>query len=261
MLASFASAKVVIDTLCMSPIEYESVIQVENEGFRIAVFEAKTEFTIFHLGTGVEDISSCSMKAKVSQKKMGGGSSSGEMTSQANLAQEDWQKKQSHTDERSGSEGEQSPEGQSYFKSISNTALGVGQLRLSTNGIINFASCTKAVSFSRKGDIEEAIKLSLEDGVIDPRRKNSADGTDILSPTNHINKHSMPRNGVSLQLPLVGSERSVSVEPPPGFEAFDARDIERSVSVELPPAFEDFDAGDIEKEITNRKKMVLSKER
>ena len=49
-LESFASAKVIIDTLCMKPIEDEVIIQVEDKGFKVSVFEAKTEYTIFHTG-------------------------------------------------------------------------------------------------------------------------------------------------------------------------------------------------------------------
>jgi len=141
----------------MTPIKDEAVIQVENEGYRIAVFEAKTEFTIFHMGTGVEDISSSSMKIQGSQMKMDVGSSSGEMASQADLAQVDRWKKLSHVDERSGQEGEQSPEGPSCFKSISNPTVGVGQPRLYTNGSINSTSRTKTVSFSRKGDTRKSL--------------------------------------------------------------------------------------------------------
>jgi len=48
--ASFASAKVVIDSLCLNPIEDEVILQVEDKGYRISVFEAKTEFTIIHTG-------------------------------------------------------------------------------------------------------------------------------------------------------------------------------------------------------------------
>jgi len=49
-LESFASAKVIIDTLCMKPIEDEVIIQVKDIGFTVSVFEAKTEYTIFHSG-------------------------------------------------------------------------------------------------------------------------------------------------------------------------------------------------------------------
>jgi len=49
-LESFASAKVVIDTLCMKPIDDEVIIQVGDKGFKVSVFEAKTEYTIFHSG-------------------------------------------------------------------------------------------------------------------------------------------------------------------------------------------------------------------
>jgi len=49
-LESFASAKVIIDTLSVNPIEEEAIIQVEDKGFKVSIFEAKTEFTIFHTG-------------------------------------------------------------------------------------------------------------------------------------------------------------------------------------------------------------------
>jgi len=49
-LGSFASAKVVIDTLCMKPIDDEVIIQVKDKGFKVSVFEARTEYTIFHSG-------------------------------------------------------------------------------------------------------------------------------------------------------------------------------------------------------------------
>ena len=44
-MTSFASAKVVIDSLCMNPIEDEAVIQVEHVGYRISVFEACLLYT------------------------------------------------------------------------------------------------------------------------------------------------------------------------------------------------------------------------
>jgi len=49
-MESFASAKVIVDTLSVNQIADEAIIQVEDKGFRISVFEAKTEFTIFHTG-------------------------------------------------------------------------------------------------------------------------------------------------------------------------------------------------------------------
>ena len=55
---SFASAKVVIDTLRVHPIEDEAIIHVEDKGFRVSVFEARTEFTIIHMGPMEEEISS-----------------------------------------------------------------------------------------------------------------------------------------------------------------------------------------------------------
>jgi len=50
-LESLASAKVLIDTLSMYQIEEEAIIQVEGKGFKVFVFEAKTDFTIFHIGS------------------------------------------------------------------------------------------------------------------------------------------------------------------------------------------------------------------
>jgi len=47
-LESGASAKVLIDTLSMQQIEEEVIIQDENKGFKVFVFEAKMEFSIFH---------------------------------------------------------------------------------------------------------------------------------------------------------------------------------------------------------------------
>ena len=54
-LESLASAKVLIDTLSMHQIEEEAIIQVEDKGFKVFVFEAKTEVTIFHIGSLDED--------------------------------------------------------------------------------------------------------------------------------------------------------------------------------------------------------------
>ena len=51
MKTSFASARVVIDTLCLSPIEDEAILQDGTKGFRISVFEAKLNsqsFTLVH---------------------------------------------------------------------------------------------------------------------------------------------------------------------------------------------------------------------
>ena len=47
---SFASAKVIVDTLSLNPIEDEVIIQVKDKGFKVSVLEAKMEFTIFHTG-------------------------------------------------------------------------------------------------------------------------------------------------------------------------------------------------------------------
>jgi len=67
-MTSFASAKVVIDTLCMNPIKDEAIIQVEDEGYIISMFEAKTEFIIFHMGPVDKDFSP-PMKINCSQRE------------------------------------------------------------------------------------------------------------------------------------------------------------------------------------------------
>jgi len=47
-LESLASAKVLIDTLSLKQIEGEAIIQAADKGFKVCVFEAKSEYTIFH---------------------------------------------------------------------------------------------------------------------------------------------------------------------------------------------------------------------
>ena len=77
--------------------------------------------------------------------------------------------------------------------------------------------------------------------MVDSQCKNIEAGTAVLNPTQSVNENSMPRDGVCLQLPVIGSDRRESVQPPPGFEGFVADGIV--------------------KEKTTRKKMVISKER
>jgi len=82
-LESFAAAKVIIDTLSVNPIEDETIIQVDNKGFRVSVFETKTEYTIFHIGPLDEDSSIPStIKENV---KIGGIESDGDPDGQVNL--------------------------------------------------------------------------------------------------------------------------------------------------------------------------------
>jgi len=50
-LESLASAKVLIDTLSMYQIAEEAIVQVEDKGYKVFVFEAKNEITIFHIGS------------------------------------------------------------------------------------------------------------------------------------------------------------------------------------------------------------------
>jgi len=82
-LKSFASAKVIIDTLCMNPIDEEAIIQVKHKGFRVSIFEAKTEFTIFHTGP-IDEISSGSPISK-DKGRIAGTVSAGNIEDQAHL--------------------------------------------------------------------------------------------------------------------------------------------------------------------------------
>ena len=90
-MASFAFAKVVIDSLCMEPIEDEALLQVGDKGFRVSVFEAKTKFIIIHAGPLDEESSASSMKFKCSQKVAELGCSC-EVEAKGDLAHEDWRK-------------------------------------------------------------------------------------------------------------------------------------------------------------------------
>ena len=110
-----------------------------------------------------------------------------------------------------------------YKRQFSNLALEDGQSRLSTNGSINSATRTKTVSFNHKGDTEEAIKLSLQkksldDGTVSSRLKNFDAGVGGLTSMEQANDQSMPTKGDCLSIQDVGTERCVSIEPPPGFE-------------------------------------------
>jgi len=74
----------------MTPIEDETIIQVEGKGYRVSVFEAKTKFTIIHTGPLEEEISSSSIKIKCSQK-VDAMESSGNAVVQVDLAKDDLQ--------------------------------------------------------------------------------------------------------------------------------------------------------------------------
>ncbi|KAJ8448188.1 hypothetical protein Cgig2_031912 [Carnegiea gigantea] len=69
--SSFASAKVVIDTLGTSPIEDEALLQIEDKGLRVSVFESKTVFTIIHTGPLNKEASSSSFGAPTLSRMVG----------------------------------------------------------------------------------------------------------------------------------------------------------------------------------------------
>ena len=134
--ASFASAKVVVDSLCLNPIEDEAILQVENKGYRVSVFEAKTEYTIIHTGPLDEEASSSSMKFNCSQK-MNGRRSNGEVADQAEMEYIERRKVLSHAVEHNDREGEQIPIDRCNLNSNSNRGLKDGRSRESIKGTIN----------------------------------------------------------------------------------------------------------------------------
>jgi len=132
---SFASAKVVIDTLSMNPIEDEAIIQVEDKGFRVSVFETKTEFTIFHTGPLEEAVSSPYMfKCNDNIANMG---SNGNVVAQVNLAHEDSQKDHSQDKYQGDREDDQTLVDRSILNLKSIQTHHIGQPRGSLNGSIN----------------------------------------------------------------------------------------------------------------------------
>uniref|UniRef100_A0A7C8Z7S8 Uncharacterized protein n=1 Tax=Opuntia streptacantha TaxID=393608 RepID=A0A7C8Z7S8_OPUST len=176
------------------------------------------------MGTGIEDISSSSMKVQGSQMKTNAGNFSDEMATPAYMAHEDRLENLSQINEQRDVEGEQSPDSQRCFKVDSNSAIGMRQTRLFTNGSNSSGTWTKTVSFSKKGDTEEVIKVSLEDGVVNSRRKNIDDDTAARSLAKHVNEQGALSNGGSFPK-VVERDRCESVEPPPGFEISNTPDI------------------------------------
>jgi len=220
--ASFASAKVVIDSLCMNPIEDEAILQVGDKGFRVSVLEAKTEFIIIHTGPLDEENSASFMKVKCSQKVDALGYSD-EVAAKADLAHEDWHKGLSHDEEQDGKEGEQPIAARFNLNSNSILARDEGQHSVSLNDSTNSATRTKTVSFSQNCPSEEAIKLyllksSLGNGEVNSSLKFPEVGTTVLKTMEEFNELSRANEGVCLS-PL-GVERGEceSVEPPPDFE-------------------------------------------
>jgi len=134
--ASFASAKVIIDSLCLNPIEDGAILQVEGKGFRVSVFEAKTEYTIIHMGPLDEEASSFSLKVNCSQQVDGRGSK-GEVANHDDLEQMDRQEVLSHDANQDGGEGEQVPVDRCDLNSNSILYPIIGRPRVSLNGSIN----------------------------------------------------------------------------------------------------------------------------
>jgi len=270
-MASFASAKVVIDTLCMNPIDDEAVLQVGDKGYRISVFEAKTEFTIFHMGS-VDEASSPSMKINCSQREKDE-DSRGEVPVQADLAQDDWCKvlSQAEAQKDSADEGEQSPadQGSSKTHSNSNLAHEGRQPRLSPDDSSNSVYRTKTATFSQQGDTEEAInsllKVPLEDGAINSSLKIIETGKDVVISAEHVNALSSPLKEDYLSTPDVEKGRSQYVEPPPGFENKGGRlstpnvDLGRTEGDEPPPGFDMMEAQEVVK--NTRKKQMCTERR
>jgi len=106
--ASFSSIKVVIDTLSMNPIDDEAILQVEDEGYRVSTFEAKTQFTIIHTGPLNEEVSSSSMGIKSSQKVVVMDSSD-DVAAQDGMVQRDMRRDPSYDDEQADEAVKESP--------------------------------------------------------------------------------------------------------------------------------------------------------
>jgi len=152
---SFASAKVVIDTLSVNPIEDEAIIQVEGKGFRVSVFEAKTEFTIIHMGPIEEEISDPS-RGTTNACKVAVDSSDVAINI-VNQDHDDRQKEQDHVGEEGEREDEQSPAAGCNSILNSNHTNDVSQPRDSPFGSINSV-----------GEVEKNSKLCNE-GLEDAR--------------------------------------------------------------------------------------------
>jgi len=223
--ASFSSAKVVIDTLCLSLIEDEAIIHIEGKGFRVLVFEAKTEFTIIHTGPLEEEVSSSSMKIKCSQRVVDM-EFNGKEGVQVDLANDDLQKEHNQDEVQGVGEDEQSPFIQMNSNSNCNPAPEVGQHRDSPNGTINSVSRTKTASFSQNGSSEEAIKLSMEkdslgDEVVTSSLIDIVLSKDVMKPRRHYVDHSSLNKDDCLSPPGFERTSCQSIEPPSGFEAVD----------------------------------------
>ena len=104
-LESFASAKVIIDTLSVHSIEDEAIVQVEDKGFKVSVFEAKAEFKIFHIGPLDEDSSGESISK--GNGKIDVMHSDGGMEDQVNLDHGNGQENHSIGDVQGGNDEDQ----------------------------------------------------------------------------------------------------------------------------------------------------------
>jgi len=108
-LESFASAKVILDTLSVNPIEDEAIIQVKDKGFKVSAFEAKMEFTIFHTGPMEEDSSGPSISK--GNGKLDVMNSDGRMEDQINSDHGDRQEDHSNGDIQGGRDEDQARTG------------------------------------------------------------------------------------------------------------------------------------------------------
>jgi len=144
---SFAAAKVVIDSMCLSPIEDEAILQVGNKGFRISVFEAKTAYTIIHTGPLEEEDSSSSMKAQGMEVR----GLNDEVAQEADLEQVERQQEMSQDAVHVAQEGQQLPNGLLNLNSNLSSANYEGQqlpheeggTRMFLNGTVNTSLADK----------------------------------------------------------------------------------------------------------------------
>jgi len=128
-LESFTSAKVIIDTLSVNPIKDEAIIHVGDKGFKVFVFEAKTEFTILYTGPMDEDSSGPFISKGIG--KLDVMHSDGGMEDQVNLDHGNGQEDHSNGDVQGDSGDDQTRTGccDLNLNLNSNLSLHVGQPR------------------------------------------------------------------------------------------------------------------------------------
>jgi len=158
-LESLASAKVLIDTLSMKQIEGKAIIQDADKGFTVSVFEARSEFTIFHFDS-LDKIGPDLFSPKDNEN--GGSKAEGSIHVEA------IRKGAIAGDQRGGDEGQAESDGEEGSpESNSNSNSKLAQVTPRTLGSLRDSQMVKGTSLSlgsgNRGD--EAAELSLAEAV------------------------------------------------------------------------------------------------